>query len=109
MLGDRCCTSLLTSVRVPSAFGFKTGLGASRISSTRVTCALNAGTSMYATWAYQFYEALVWALVERFEQSCALNGYETCDKFLIRSCDVCSMRLGRPQLSACLSRMRLCD
>ena len=57
-----------TSVRVPSAFGFKTGLGASRISSTCVTCALNAGTSMYATWAFQFYEALVWALTERFEQ-----------------------------------------
>ena len=62
MVGDRCCTSLYTSVRVPSAFGFKTGLGASRISSTRVSCALNA------TWAFQFYEALVWALAERFEQ-----------------------------------------
>ena len=58
-----------TSVRVPTVcVGFKTGLGASRISSTRVTCALNAGTSMYATWAFQFYEALVWALAERFEQ-----------------------------------------
>ena len=45
-------------------------LGSARrelISSTRVTGALNAGT-MYATWAFQFYETLVWALAERFEQ-----------------------------------------
>ena len=38
------------------------------LSSTEVTNALNAGTSMYATWAFQFYETLVWALAERFEQ-----------------------------------------
>ena len=73
-------------------------LGSARrelLSSTRVTAALNAGTSMYATWAFQFYETLAWALAERFEQLCALSGYETCEKFLIRSYDVCSIRLGR--------------
>ena len=36
--------------------------------STRVTGALNAGTSMFATWAFQFNETLVWALAERYDQ-----------------------------------------
>ena len=64
--GDRCCTSLYVGSRSERIWVQDWARRVANKFNTRYMCA--ECTSMYATWAFQFYEALVWALAERFEQ-----------------------------------------
>ena len=87
------CSLLYTVIR-RSAFRARLGsrLCSARrehISSTRVKGALNAGTSMYVTWAFQFYETLVRRLPNALNSNVPQAGTRRAIKNLIRSCSVC--------------------